>query len=114
MRRISSIAMVALIIVACSPSGRCLDSGGRWNAEVEACEFNSEPLDTPPRAIDAAKRTLEFAYGPGVLDQEPFVAELDGQVWHVHGTVSDRVRGGTAHVWIDLDTGRVVRILHGE
>jgi len=113
-RHWGSLAMVILVMAACSEADPCLDRGGRWNTSADACEFRTGPLDTPASAIEAGRLTLEFAFGPHVLAQEPFLAELDGKVWHVHGSVPDPVRGGTAHAWLDLETGRVLRILHGQ
>jgi hypothetical protein len=101
-------------MAACGEVDRCLDRGGRWSDAIAACEFVPGPLDTPARAIEAGRLTLEFAFGPRVLAQEPFVAELDGKVWHVHGTLSDPTLGGTGHAWIELETGRVLNILHGQ
>ena len=114
MRHWGSLAAVILVMAACGEADRCLDRGGRWNDAADACEFRSGPLDTPASAIEAARLTLEFAFGRRVLVQEPFLAELDGSTWHVHGTLSDPTLGGTAHAWIDLETGRVLRIVHGQ
>lgn len=108
-----AVAIAVLAAAACGQGDRCLDQGGRWNASVEVCEFVGGPLLAPGDAITAGKRTLEFAYGSGVLDQEPFLAELEGDVWHVYGTLPRGAPGGVAQAWIELDSGRVRKIAQG-
>ena len=114
MRHWLSLATLVLVLAACDEVDRCLDGGGRWSDAIDACEFRSGTLDTPALAIEAGKLTLEFSFGQRVLAQEPFLAELDGKIWHVHGTQSDPTFGGTAHAWIEFETGRVIKIRHGQ
>jgi hypothetical protein len=112
--RIESVAVIFILgTTACGQSDRCLDHGGRWNDSVEVCEFAPGPLATPGDAIAAAKSTLEFAYGPGVLDQEPFLAVLDGGVWHVYGTPPRASRAPAAEAWIEFDSGSVQKVAYG-
>ena len=113
MRVGSIVAILVFWTTACGEIDQCLDQGGRWNDMVSVCEFMPGPLTTPEQAIVAAARTLEFAYGPRVLDQRPFSAELKHGVWYVHGSLPDGVVGGVAEAWIDPDTGSVQKVVHG-
>lgn len=106
--------VAALGLAACGDADRCQDAGGRWNAESSACEFVPGPIDTPALAIEAGRRTLGFAYGRDALDQEPFVAELGGNVWHVYGTHPKGTFGRVAHAWVVVEDGRVERIVEGD
>jgi hypothetical protein len=113
--RLDSVtAFLILGTAACGEIDRCLDRGGRWNDSVDVCEFAPGPLITPGNAISAGMRTLEFAYGSGVLAQAPFLAELNGNVWHVFGATSEGALGGVAHAWIELDTGSVRKVVHDQ
>ena len=114
MRFESAMAIFIVGTTACGHVDRCLDHGGHWNDQVDVCEFAPGPLLTPGDAITAGKRTLEFAYGPGVLDQEPFLAELNGGVWHVYGTLPEGALGGVAEAWVEVDSGSVQKVAHGQ
>ena len=113
MRFHSAMVIFILGTTACGQVDRCIDHGGRWNDSVEVCEFAPGPLVTPLDAIAAAKRTLEFAYGSEVLDQEPFLAELDGGVWHVYGTMPRDSLARVTEAWIELDSGSVQKVARG-
>ena len=111
----SAIVLMILMLasLACGRVDRCLDQGGRWNEFVNVCEFHAGPLDTVEVAIAAGRKILTFAYGPQVQQQEPFVAEMDGGLWHVHGSLPEGRLGGVAHAWLDVETGEVRRAIRG-
>jgi hypothetical protein len=49
-----------------------------------------------------------------VREQEPFRAELEASVWHVFGTPAQGAPGGVAQAWIELETGGIRRLAHGD
>lgn len=110
---VAALLLGVLATAACGESDRCLDQGGHWNDSVGACEFASGPLNSPGDAIGAAKRTLAFAYGPDVLQQEPFLAELADGVWHVYGTLPRGASADVAEAWIEVESGHIRAIAHG-
>jgi hypothetical protein len=111
--RTSRLLLVfALIPIGCGDLDRCLDRDGRWNEVAKACEFDPGPLEDAAAASTAGLKTLRFSYGEQVEDQAPFHAELDEGIWHVFGSLSEGSLGGVAHVWLDAQTGKVVRMVH--
>lgn len=67
-------------------------------------------------AIAVAKAVLTPVYGADVIRrEEPFSADLDGDVWFVHGTLpKPGNRGGVAEVSISRSKGCILRMIHGK
>jgi hypothetical protein len=106
--------LVCYVAVSCGSGDSCLDHGGSWNSSVEACEFHEGPIVDAEAAVLAGRLTLRESFGPQVDQQAPFDATLDNGAWHVRGTSPRDRLGGVANVWLDAETGRVQRVLHGQ
>ncbi|MFL6375039.1 MAG: NTF2 fold immunity protein [Pyrinomonadaceae bacterium] len=75
----------------------------------------SEYVKDEPAAIDIALKTWIPVYGKETIDNErPYVAELKGGVWHVHGSLPKDWVGGVAEAWISQKDGKVIRYIHGK
>jgi len=48
-----------------------------------------------------------------IKSQQPFKAELKGEIWHVYGSLPQGWLGGTAEAHISRKDGRVIRVWHG-
>ena len=69
-------------------------------------------------AIQIAEENFINKYGPEVLKQKPFQAELKNEVWFVSGTFhcpqGTGCKGGTAEIEISAKDGKVIKITHGK
>ncbi|PAW79857.1 MAG: hypothetical protein B9S32_00585 [Verrucomicrobia bacterium Tous-C9LFEB] len=66
-------------------------------------------------AIRIAQTVWIPIYGEKVLKQKPFIAELDDKgVWHVHGSLSEGLKGDTALAEISKKDGTILRVSHGK
>ena len=75
----------------------------------------SESVKDEQAAIDIALKTWIPVYGKETIDNErPYVAELKGGVWHVHGSLPKEWVGGVAEAWISQKDGKVIRYIHGK
>ena len=54
------VAAAALIFLPDDPVDRCLDHGGRWNYQRNACECTPEELESPA----VAKEVIEYCDKP--------------------------------------------------
>lgn len=65
-------------------------------------------------AIKIAEAVLVPVYGDEVLEQKPFVATLNNDIWEVNGSLSKGVVGGVAEVKISKRDGRILRLTHSK
>jgi len=67
-------------------------------------------------AIKIAEGALIHKYGKKVLDERPFDANLEGNIWIVKGTLhcpqGSICKGGTARVEIEKNDGKVKSVTH--
>jgi hypothetical protein len=68
-------------------------------------------------AIRIAKTVWLPIYGKKVLFQKPYKAILiDEKIWVVEGSliipIIPIIAGGTAHIEIDKDTGKILKVIH--
>lgn len=73
-------------------------------------------LTTEESAIKVAETILMNVYGDKVLEERPFKAKLEGNVWIISGTFhcpqGAGCKGGVAHIEIDKKDGKVKSIIH--
>ena len=73
------------------------------------------PVADAKAAISIAVPALKSAYGSEKIDlQRPLTAKLEGDRWHVQGTLLPGSIGGVAEAWIAKDDGRVLQVTHGQ
>ena len=113
-RRYGPVLLVCYAAASCGNVDSCLDHGGSWNSSVAACEFHNGQILDAEVAVSAGRLTLRESFGTEVDQQAPFEATLDDGAWHVRGTSPEGKLGGVASVWLDAETGRVQRVLHGQ
>lgn len=66
-------------------------------------------------AINIAVAVWTPIYGAKeIASERPFVAQLRGDVWTVHGTLPPNMRGGTAIAEIAKRDARIIRVSHGK
>jgi hypothetical protein len=64
-------------------------------------------------AVSISEAVLIPIYGKEQITSErPFTARLEGSIWHVYGYLPPNMEGGVAEVWIDKQSGRIVRLIH--
>jgi hypothetical protein len=73
-------------------------------------------LNTEESAIKVAETILVNVYGEKVLEQRPFKAKLDGDVWKIAGTFhcpqGVGCKGGVARIEINKKDGKVKNVIH--
>ena len=66
-------------------------------------------------AIAVAVAVLKPIYGAKKIESErPFHAHLNGEVWHVYGSLPAGWVGGVAEVELSRKDGQIVRFWHGQ
>lgn len=73
-------------------------------------------LTTEDSAIKVAETILVNIYGEKVLEQRPFKAKLEGDVWKIKGTFhcpqGVGCKGGVARIEINKKDGKVKSVIH--
>lgn len=73
-------------------------------------------LTTEESAIKVAETILVNVYGEKVLEQRPFKAKLEGDVWKIAGTFhcpqGVGCKGGVARIEINKKDGKVKSVIH--
>ena len=73
-------------------------------------------LTTAESAIKVAETILVNVYGEKVLEQRPFKAKLEGDVWKIVGTFhcpqGVGCKGGVARIEINKKDGKVKNVIH--
>ena len=73
-------------------------------------------LTSEESAIKVAEAILVNIYGEKVLEQRPFKAKLDGDVWKITGTFhcpqAIGCKGGVARIEIKKKDGKVKSVIH--
>lgn len=73
-------------------------------------------LTTEKSAIQVAETILVNVYGETVLEQRPFKAKLEGDVWEITGTFhcpqGVGCKGGVARIEINKKDGKVKSVIH--
>ena len=65
-------------------------------------------------AIKVARAVFVAHFGePDIELEEPLIAALVGDVWHVRGTMPPGLLGGVAEIELSKIDGRVLRLFHG-
>jgi len=84
-------------------------------ARVTAGAREHHPVPDEAAAIALAEERLIPIYGKKQIESEqPFKAELNGNVWHVWGYLPPDSKGGVAEIWIDKINGKTLNIRHGK
>jgi hypothetical protein len=66
-------------------------------------------------AVDIAVAVFKPIYGADKIKSEsPFQAEINGEVWHVYGSLPVGWKGGTAEAELSRKDGRILRVWHGK
>lgn len=72
-------------------------------------------LTTEESAIKVAETILVNVYGEKVLEERPFKAKLEGDVWIISGTFhcpkGSVCKGGVAHIEINKKDGKVKSVI---
>lgn len=101
---------------------------GRWqvnncgNSALSATPLNKCPtgnavksnrIGTAEQAVALAVPLLQKQFGADVIaEQKPFHAILEGNLWHIYGTLPKEAIGGTAEAEICRTTGEIMEIYH--
>ena len=113
MRMIRNILFVALLAILVSPT--LVYSGERY---VDGKHYYLPDQGFVPdegTAIKIAEAVWISLYGREQIEGErPFQAELQGDVWHVIGSLPEGMLGGTAEAEIQKADGKILRVSHGE
>jgi len=66
-------------------------------------------------AIRIALAVWEPIYGhEQIASESPYIAKLKYGIWHVSGSLPEGWVGGVAEIEIDKETGKIIRVSHGE
>jgi hypothetical protein len=83
--------------------------------------FSAEPRIEPSgglvpdaeTAVAIAVAVFKPIFGAEKIEsQRPFHAELNGEIWHVYGSLPVGWRGGTAEAELSRKDGRIIRVWH--
>lgn len=73
-------------------------------------------LTTEESAIKVAETVLVNVYGEKILEERPFKAKLEGDVWKIAGTFhcpqGGICKGGVARIEISKKDGKVKSVIH--
>lgn len=66
-------------------------------------------------AVAIAVAVFKPIYGAEQIEsQRPFHAQLNGEVWHVYGSLPVNLLGGIAEAELSRKDGRIIRVWHGK
>jgi hypothetical protein len=100
---------VSALLSACCTADR---DTAKWMARRTRVYKDAVP--DARTAIAIGEAVMLPVYGRHqVLSQRPQVADLQGDVWYVHGYQPPISAGGTAEAYIDKHTGRILCITDG-
>jgi hypothetical protein len=86
------------------------------NKELKS-DWQSEDGYIPNKdsAIKMAEIVWLNVYGPNIINEKPFHAELkDGKIWVVSGTLKAGYDGGVASIEIQKSDGKILNVIHGK
>lgn len=95
--------VIAMISLSCNHGS----STGTSNPRINGVVPNKET------AIKIAEAVWLPIYGDDVLDEKPFIARLDGNIWTVEGTLH-ATHGGAAIIRLQKTDGRIIVVSHGK
>ena len=99
------LAMFASLLIGCQHTVRTSDNYRPHTGYVP----------NPETAVQIAEAVLLPIYGKEQVESErPFVANLNGDIWTVEGSLPDGWLGGVAEVDIRKSDGKIMRLIHGE
>lgn len=82
-------------------------------APVSAIARERQPVPDATAAVALAEKRLIPIYGKKQIESErPFTAKLESGVWHVCGYLPPEADGGVAEIWINMRTGKVLKVRH--
>ena len=82
---------------------------------VPAKSGDSDLVATPEQAVAIAVPVLQNRFGTRDISQtKPFHASLEGNIWHVRGTLPKGAIGGTAEADVCKANGEVINVYHSQ
>lgn len=101
---------LACVIAACNSRDRYIDQiKDKYDYTVDGY------VPDEKTATKVAEAILLPIYGESVLQQRPYIAELQGDtVWVIEGTLAPGYDGGTAHIEIRKKDCTVLKLTHGK
>lgn len=89
-----------------------------YSSIVQRPSFQSDAvlgkIEGPLQLRREAQKIWISIYGLKILCQKPYevLYDPDNDIWLVRGTTSQDTQGGTAHILVDDETGKVLAVWH--
>ena len=111
-KKITQIVMYLLLFAIFMSSFKCMESSSHEIKKIEKNDIEENYVPNSKTAIKIAEAIWLPIQGDKIIENKPYIAKLDGNIWIVEGSLPEGMKGGVPFVRIQKNDCKILEVTH--